>query len=448
MIASSKKRSTIVGLLLLSAMIIRALPVRLYDKDLLSSNLITALCQDAQGYIWIGTEYGLNKFDGAHVTQYYNADTQAGLQTDDIVRRLMTDRNGTVWVVYNMGVQRYNRLTNSFESVKFDDVTSANITDILQSPDGHIWLLGANVGVFEVGDDLQAREVKSINRHLKGSCSKMFLDSKGRLWINYGDTGLQMIDTTTGNTRRMERFTADVQRTSGLVEDSKHQLYALSVSSLLRYDEGRQEFETVVTFPGNNVTPLCPLTNGHLLFGTSGNGLWEIDPVKREVTTVQVDDDNVDLDHQKVHALMQDRNGSLWVGCYQKGLMKISNRPTPFHYQSLSRLQNYNDKALRSVFADSKGDVFVCYEGGGVVQVDKDGHALNHWMKDYTVMTLHEDAEGAFWVGTYRNGMFRIHPQTGREEWFPQTGSQAWRSMKTRSRAASSLGQISPVLYS
>lgn len=424
MIASSKKRSTIVGLLLLSAMIIRALPVRLYDKDLLSSNLITALCQDAQGYIWIGTEYGLNKFDGAHVTQYYNADTQAGLQTDDIVRRLMTDRDGTVWVVYNMGVQRYNRLTNSFESVKFDDVTSANITDILQSPDGHIWLLGANVGVFEVGDDLQAREVKSINRHLKGACGKMFLDSKGRLWINYSDTGLQMIDTKTGKTRYFKQFTADVKRTSGLVEDAKHQLFTLTIDRLLKFNEEKQEFEEIVFFPGNNVTPLCPLKNGHLLFGTSGNGLWEIDPVKREVTTVQVDDDNVDLDHQKVHALMQDRNGSLWVGCYQKGLMKISNRPTPFHYQSLSRLQNYNDKALRSVFADSKGDVFVCYEGGGVVQVDKDGRALSHWMKDYTVMTLHEDAEGAFWVGTYRNGMFRIHPQTGREEWFPQTGSQ------------------------
>ena len=46
--------------------------MRFYDDEQLSSNLITSLCQDQQGYIWIGTEYGLNKFDGVFFRQYYN----------------------------------------------------------------------------------------------------------------------------------------------------------------------------------------------------------------------------------------------------------------------------------------------------------------------------------------------------------------------------------------
>lgn len=426
----------IVTFMLLAVLTLVALanPVRLYDTNLLSSNLITALCQDGQGYIWIGTEYGLNKFDGVHVKQYFNDDTSGKALSDDIVRCLMADRDGGVWVVTNRGVHRYDRATDGFECVAFSEGTTANINDILQTPDGHVWLLSANAGVLEVGSDMKAKPLEYINKHLRGVCDHMYLDRRGRLWIAYSDAGMQMIlaqasvpagraDTKTSKTLYFDRMTPNDKRASDIIEDADGRLTVLTSSSLQRFNEKNRSFETIVSFPANNVGHLCLLDNGHMLFGTSGSGLWEIDLEKREAGPV-ADSDKLMLKDRKVNAVMKGHDGHLWVGCLQLGLLKISDKPTIFHYLPLSSMESDNGNVLRTVCSDREGNIMVCQEKGGITCIDKNGRSLHQWMNGYTVMTAYEDNKDILWVGTYRNGLFRIDRQTGHEEWMSQTGTQ------------------------
>lgn len=418
-------KAVAVCMLLTVTLMTRGQHVRIYDDEQLSSNQITSLCQDSQGYIWIGTEYGLNKFDGVHVTQYYNDDTDSCSLSDDIVRCMMTDRDGYLWVVNNRGVQRYNRMTDRFDNVHFDDGPSANIHDILQTPDGHIWLLSAISGIIEVDADLCAKPKTNFNKHLRSVCDNMYLDSKGRLWIAYQDTGLQLINTKTGKSRYFERVAEDAKRAGDMTEDSEHHMMVLSNGSVLQYNESKQIFEPLVTFPPNTVYNLLHDSHGHLLFGTSGSGIWTVDLEKRTITQLENEDNNsLDLADSKVTSLLKDKNGNLWVGCYQKGLLFLSDKDTPFQYLPLNRMQNNNGHVLRSVFADSSGHVYVCQEKGGLTDIDTEGHTLCHWMDDYTVMTVHEDGKGTFWVGTFRNGLFRIDPRKGSEEWLSHTGTQ------------------------
>ena len=177
-------KSIIVCLLLTAVLTTQGQQVRTYDAEQLSSNQITSLCQDGQGYVWIGTEYGLNKYDGVFFRQYYNDEGNSSSLFDNIVRQLFTDHNGTVWVVTNRGVQRYNRLTDSFETVTFPNWQTANINDILETADGHIWLLSAAGGVFQLSTkDLSAQPLEAVNCHLKkdGRYDNMYLDSRQRL---------------------------------------------------------------------------------------------------------------------------------------------------------------------------------------------------------------------------------------------------------------------------
>ena len=416
-------RKTFCLFLLLTIVIVTRAVSQLYDTRLLSSNLITALCQDGQGYIWIGTEYGLNKFDGAHVKQYFNDDTTVNTLSDNIVRCLMTDRDGGVWVVTNHGVQRYDRASDGFESVHFSEGTAANINDILQTPDGHIWLLSAEAGVLEVGSDMKASPIESICKNLKHTCSHMYFDGRGRLWIAYSDTGIQMVDTKTKATHYFDRMTPKDKRAADIIEDADGQLMVLTSGSLQHFNEKSRGFETIISFPANNVGNICLLEDGRILFGTSGSGMWEIDLMKREASPV-ADSDKLMLKDRKVNAIMKDHNGHLWVGCFQLGLLKISDKPTTFHYLPLNNMQSNNGRVLRTVLADREGGIMVCQEKGGIAQIDHEGHTLNHWMKDYTVMTAYEDNKDILWVGTFRNGLFRIDHQTGREEWMSQTGTQ------------------------
>lgn len=399
--------------------------VRLYDAEQLSSNLVTSICQDDLGYLWIGTEYGLNKFDGVYFTQYYSDDTQPGVLADDIVRQVFPGRDGDVWVVTNLGVQRYDRLSDRFEPVRFGDGLTANVNDILQTPEGKIWILHARRGVLEV-DGMEARALERVNRAVtfEGEKNNMYLDGRGRLWIGFREKGLQMVDSGSGEARFYGDGPFADSRALDVVEDSRGRLTVATYTSLEQFNEQTQAFETVVSFPRNDIHRLYPGDGGRILIATSGSGLWLADPDAHAVQPVWYETDGqVDLLSAKVNAVQRDRDGNLWLVCYQKGLVGIDGKESTFHFLPLRRMQGDNGNVLRAVFADSRGRTYICQEKGGVTSIDREGRTLGHWMGDHTVMTLYEDPQGLLWAGTYRNGLFCVDPETGRESWMPLTGT-------------------------
>ena len=87
---------------------------RLYGIESLSSNLISSICQDSQGYIWIATEYGLNRFDGVYFTQYY-ADGVEGLANNDVSKLLAVD--DFIYVMMYSKLQVYSIKENRFYDI-------------------------------------------------------------------------------------------------------------------------------------------------------------------------------------------------------------------------------------------------------------------------------------------------------------------------------------------
>lgn len=399
-----------------------ARPVRMFDAEQLSSNLVTSICQDGMGYLWIGTEYGLNKFDGVYVTQYYSDDTRPETLDDDIIRHVMAGRDGSVWVITNLGVQRYNALADSFESVSFGSGGTANVNDLLQTPEGKVLLLHAQEGVFEL-DGMKALPMDDVNRHLAAECDNMYYDSKGRLWIAYKDRGLLMIDTHTMEPRLFDMGVFGVSRVADIVEDVSGRLVVATYTSLQQFNENTLDFETVVSFPRNQITCLFSSRSGKMLVGTSGSGIWEADFGNASLQPfILAGAEDIDLSSAKVYTCAEDREGNCWLGCYQKGVVGISVKETAFSFLPLKRIQGNNGAMLRYVFSDRRGRTCVCQERGGVKVIDNEGQALAQWMGGYTVMTLKEDADGIFWAGTYRDGLFRIDPDTGHEKWVEQSG--------------------------
>lgn len=424
-------------LLSLWAFNISALPVRFYDAEQLSSNLITSLCQDSQGYLWIGTEYGLNKFDGVHFSQYYSDDNDDRSLADDVVWRLATDSRGGMWVQTNHGIQLYDRLTDSFRTVNFEDNTLVRINDLLPMADGSMWLLRPRDGVCKVSaDSMEARTVEAVNRHIRhdDDATGLFLDSKNRLWVAYHDDGLQMIDMKSGQTRNYDSQALHDKRAIDIAEDDKQRLIVVTYSAVLMLNEQTQQFEIVTEYARKAVQRLYNDNKGRLLMGTAGNGLWKIDIDKREARSV--DDmklNGMTLTGERIHAYLQDRDGNQWIGCHRRGLMMVAGKPDSFLYLPVSRMESDNGKVLRTAFTDSKGNIYVCQERGGVTCIDKRGKTLAHWLSNHTVTTIYETAPEEFWVGTFRNGLFRLNTATGSEQWMTLTGTQRISSI-TRDR--------------
>ena len=91
-----------------------------YDSRQLTCDLITSICQDKDGFIWIGTDYGLNKFNGVQFTHYYNNPKDSTSLADNSVKALMLDDEGTLWVGGIGGLQYYVPEENAFRTIAFD----------------------------------------------------------------------------------------------------------------------------------------------------------------------------------------------------------------------------------------------------------------------------------------------------------------------------------------
>lgn len=92
-----------------------------YDSKQLTCDLITSICQDKDGFIWIGTDYGLNKFNGLQFTHYYNNPKDSTSLLDNSVKTLLLDREGTLWVGSVGGLQYYLPEENAFRRIDFDE---------------------------------------------------------------------------------------------------------------------------------------------------------------------------------------------------------------------------------------------------------------------------------------------------------------------------------------
>ena len=119
-----------------------------YDSKQLTCDLVTSICQDKDGFIWIGTDYGLNKFNGIQFTHYYNSQRDSTSLLDNSVKTLMLDKEGTLWVGSVSGLQYYVPEENNFRHITFDENIPLHVKKITQLRSGDIWVASSGRGLF------------------------------------------------------------------------------------------------------------------------------------------------------------------------------------------------------------------------------------------------------------------------------------------------------------
>ena len=154
-----------------------------YTSERLASNLITCICQDKAGYIWIGTEYGLNKYDGYRFTNYFHDVNNAASINSNNVTSLFVDQNGGLWVGTGIGLAYYNDANDNFERIPLANVEAARINDIIQEDDNHLLIGTAGYGLFRL--DIREKKVVQVERYATGDddyFNHILIDDHGNFW--------------------------------------------------------------------------------------------------------------------------------------------------------------------------------------------------------------------------------------------------------------------------
>ena len=278
-----------------------------YTSEKLSSNQITQICQDKDGYIWIGTEFGLNKYDGYRFTNYLHEDGNSNSVSSNVISQLFSDANGTLWVGTQLGLDRYDPATNQFVPVEMKGATSVpRINAIIQEDANHLLIGTAGYGLFRV--DTRTNASQKVEGYAKADInyfSYIFIDEKGYFWKSgHGNSIIRRSPKG-----KIEEFQSPYGMVTGFVGYEGGVLIVCN-HGLLYYRDGQlmNEFIDPGEMRGKDLllrTAKCD-KKGNLFIGTMGNGLWWVPRGEKQMQRYVYQNASIDLNTATIWTLFED----------------------------------------------------------------------------------------------------------------------------------------------
>ncbi len=364
-------------------------------SDDLPQNVITALLQSADGYLWVGTQGGLARFDGVRFRTFDRSTSPAF--TDAFVTSLTEDRRGHLWIGTRQGLLRYDgmrlgRMTTE-QGLPHDYIRS-----LLCDSQGRLWVgtYGGGLGLLVDGEPTSFEQP---DRLVDEFVRVLFEDRQGSLWIG----------TSQGVYRLREGRFEVFGESHGLgsefiraiTQDGQGRIWVGTEGAGLFYLEGDRFRPYAGMLDVVSVRVLYADAEGSLWAGSDRAGLVRLRGDRQSRLTRETG-----LPHDSVWSLWQDREGSLWVGT-RGGLVQLKDGSVTT-FTAREGLQN---ESVRSIYQDAQGRLWVGTEGGGP-QVFEEGRFVDPGLPDLLgsarVRSILQDRSGTLWLGT-RIGLLGYH---------------------------------------
>ncbi|QXD15837.1 response regulator [Rhodocaloribacter litoris] len=409
-------RRTTLSLLLLSAGVVTAagqpaVPLRLDPalrptqyvhtawqvEDGLPQNSIFTALQTRDGYLWLGTQEGLVRFDGMRFTVFDKAHVEA-LQSNEI-RALLEDRSGALWIGTNGGgLTRYRDGTFTTYTTA-DGLPSDLVRALYEDRQGHLWIGTIDGGLSRF--DGTAFTTYTTADGLPGNVVLAILeDPAGALWIGTENGLSHFHDGTFTRYGETEGLPGTVVWALHL--DARGGLWIGTTGGAAYLHDGRLATLTPSDgLCGQMVSAFYEDAAGALWIGTLDGGVC-----RRFAGRFDVFSTGEGLTHHRVRTLLGDREGSLWIGTEGGGL----NQLRPGKFIPFTTAEGLSSDVVLTVLEDRTGAVWIGTEGGGLHRIEEDrivpvpaGSPSGH-----TVYALHEGRDGTIWAGTEGDGLCRV----------------------------------------
>jgi signal transduction histidine kinase/ligand-binding sensor domain-containing protein len=424
----------------------------------LSQNAVLALLQDNQGYIWIGTQDGLNRYDGITFTHFRNDPDDPASISHNSISALYEDTEGYIWVgTSGGGLNRFDRVTGKFthylpQANNPTSLSNSFVTTLLQAGNGRFWvgtLGGLDLLDPATGKFSHFRSSESDSSTLSSNAvSAIAPAGNGNLWVGTGafgtaGTGLNYLDPATGKARHIPSngLCLDSPNVSTILVDSKGSLWVghggsgLPGGGLDHYNPGTgdcQHFDSSTTkgqFANDNIIHLFFDHDGRLWISFWGGGLVHMEPgTPGTFASLRHDSTDPDsLSSDNTSALLQDRSGVLWVGTFDAGINTLNLQNLQFHIYKHNSADPVSLASNNiSAFAESRdGEIWIGTQEAGLGLFKPSSGQFTFFRNDpgnsaslssNRIMSLYADSDGTIWVGTVNNGLNHFNPQTGNSQ--------------------------------
>ena len=437
-----------IRILLISLFFVAGLPAqkqeikfeRISIEEGLTQSSVFITVQDKEGFIWFGTEEGLNKFDGYQFKTFYRKNyIDSTSLTDSWINWMSFDHGDELWIgTSSGGLNRLDLRSETFKHYRYQpqDTTSLSsdrILTVYTDSKNNVWV-GTDGGGLNKFD--RSRNCFIHFLHNSGNRNSLshnniitiLEDRSGFLWLGTDGGGLDRFDPVT---RSFTHFVHDPRNSRSisnnviyaLEQDQSGKIWVGTGNGLNEFDPGQGIFRRFYHDPAddhsisnNYVRSLSEDRNGNLWIGTNGAGLNRYNPDNNDFAVFTNNPSNPkSLSNNNVWNIFEDRSGTIWVGT-NSGVNKFS-RARFLHYKNNPvDPGSLSNNFLWSIYEDRSGGIWIGTNGGGLEYFDRTKERFIHHRPDPEnsnsiggdrILSILEDSEGYFWLGLYGAGLDR-----------------------------------------
>lgn len=396
--------------------------------DGLSQSTVEALYQDSNGYIWIGTNDGLDRYNGYEFKKYKQGNDPSTNIASNYILSIKEDNKKNIWVATVSGLSKIdtksNKVTNYFDTKETGNLSNYNVCDILITKDSEILVAtGDGLNIYDEKND-------SFKRILKDNLTSQDIysldqDENGNIWIGtYG--GLNKIDVKTKSVKTF--YSKDKESIS---EDTIYKVYSdkngyvwvgTFSSGLNKININTNKVtvyknidEDSTSLPGNFVRSILKDSEDNIWVATD-RGIAKYNEDSEAFLNYSNDLGNrYSLLNDDVFSLMQDNTGLIWIGTYE-GISLFDPRNNITHYKKRpSEKQSLNSNVIHGIYEDDSENLWVGTRSNGINIINRKKHTVQYITRDNGLssnsINYITGDKNYIWVAT-NDGLNRINKKT------------------------------------
>ncbi|MFT3740340.1 MAG: two-component regulator propeller domain-containing protein [Breznakibacter sp.] len=392
----------------------------------MSSNKVTCLLQDSRGYLWIGTEDGLNRYDGNRITVYRHGIEQVHSISDNFVQVICESSTGDIWVGTRYGgISIWNRQTEQFEHIQRvandpNSLPENEVCGLLEAGNGDMWVKTRSYIAKLSSDDKQIKAFGHYSNVFKSDFAynyplypldndKILLGTKDGLNL-FDPAGSLFVRIRMGN------------EPSEVFQEAVTDIVAMGDRILVASDKGLHWYDphehVLLPFPSNGQTQLVGqiklfnADNDHVWVGC-GSGIIKLD--KNGNSQTHLVKFSMGGITDRVTDLIEDKSGIVWVGTQFNGLFKIDSHPSRFQSidASVLGLSPKGSLNVTSLLYYAPNQMWLGVQGKGLLVYDRKTGRVQimevqkeKGSQPIDVTALFADHNSDVWIGT-NQGIFK-----------------------------------------
>ena len=386
------------------------------SREGLPQNSVKALLQTRDGYLWLGTEEGLVRFDGSSLTAYSTRNTDAFRQ--NTIEALAEGNDGSLWIGTADGLLR-KRGERFTAYRRRDGLADDSILSLLSDPDGTLWIGTEKGGLARWKSERFLPTRTRADGLPAGGVMTLSHVRDGSLWIGTEDGLACLRGSTLLVYRRAQGLPSD--HVNSILQTRDGAIWLATSGGAARVREDRVAVLASTGQPPAAVNALVEDRDGNIWLGTArglgrirGDGIEWAGGSSGSVAPV-------------VLTLLEDREKSLWIGTDGAGLMRLRDAAIV----SYTRKDGLSNDYVRPVLADAKGTVWFGTRGGGLNRLENGRFSAlttRDGLPHDSISALGQSQDGSLWVGTSLGGLARW--QAGRLQTYPAEEKLSSRAIR------------------